>query len=531
MSEQYDPFFPQNVDESVEQFTSINQADSALHGPMLTNQEAQLIANLQKFHRPEHERYQQALQRVENRLVERYIFQGKHSSSTPVAPVQQGQPSNRWKIQKGRFNKMQYKQSLSSTPAKLGRSLALVAVVLVLLGSVVAVLNHAHQRTTGNGNTSGIPVKAKPTATPIPKKPIGTTLYTTPSNTLGFEGFSWSPDSKRVADATITNVQIWDAATGKHKVTIQMPGGTSEWPWSLDWSHSSQQVAIATNQHVLIVNGQTGHILRSYASNTSTIGAIPNTSAIAGRSYLTSQMPASGGFGYRATAWSPDSHFMASALSFGINGEIQVWNPQTGTLSFTLNVSNNTYNFGALSWSSDGQYIAASAWNTQGVDPTQPNNMIVVWNVSTHQIVFQHQDSMSSSTAPVVWQSHTHNITYGGNITSGGNMIIALKTWNITTGRQIKQDIGVGTGGLAYSPDGKYLAYSGYIEGKPISAVIIMDVATGKQVYAYKSLKKKNNTSLVAWSPDGKYIVSDESNTQINQGIQESAVAHVWIAE
>src|SRR6266702_6149736 len=100
---------------------------------------------------------------------------------------------------------------------------------------------------------------------------------------------------------------------------------------------------------------------------------------------------------------------MASALSTGPTGTIQVWNPQTGTNIFTLAVD-STHDIGALAWSTDGQYIAANTWNTQMIDPNQPNSMIVVWKVSTRQMVFQHKDTLSSSDAPVVWQPGSHNL-------------------------------------------------------------------------------------------------------------------------
>jgi len=417
---------------------------------------------------------------------------------------------------------MDNKQSSTTGMAKFGGRVALLVVVLVLVGSLLVVLNYARQRTTVTGSTTtrltptmSVKTKGTPTSTPAQSGSLGKTLYTTPPNSIGFSALSWSPDSKRVASVT-NGVQIWDASTGKHLVTVQM-SGTNEWPYGLDWSPNSQQVAVATNQHVLIVNGQTGQIVRTYAANTV---AMTNT-APSGTSYLASLFPGSGGLGFRATAWSPDGNLMASALSFGVNGEAQVWHPQTGALAFNLKVS-GSYNIGALSWSSDGQYIAASTWNTQGGNPNQPNSMVVVWKVSTHQIVFQHNDFMDSG-ASIVWQPQSYNLAFDGATSSGGNLVATLEIWNATTGKLVKQYIGTGFGGLDWSPDGKYLAYMGYGGEKAVNAVIIIDVTTGKQVYVYK--EHHNHISVIDWSPDGRYIVSGEGNTQGNM------VAKVWVAE
>ncbi|MFL5705675.1 MAG: hypothetical protein ACJ8AG_23020 [Ktedonobacteraceae bacterium] len=48
-------------------------------------------------------------------------------------------------------------------------------------------------------------------------------------------------------------------------------------------------------------------------------------------------------------------------------------------------------------------------------------------------------------------------------------------------------------------------------------------MTTCRRVYAYKG--HHNHISVIAWSPDGKYIVSGEGN------IQGNMVAKVWVAE
>ncbi|HEY4387717.1 MAG TPA: hypothetical protein VGN34_24965, partial [Ktedonobacteraceae bacterium] len=380
MSELHDPFFPQHVDESIEHLASSNQTNDIFHGQKANaDPDMHLIQDLQQLYGIERKRYQQALQRVENRLMEQSLVREKQDAVIPIAPLPQ-QPSFKWRnTQQKRGNRMKTRQSFASALTSVGGRVSLVAVMLILIGSIVIVLNYAHQTTLAGQAQVTAPtptaIPIAPTPTPVPP---GETLYTTPANTVGFNGLSWSPDSKRVASSTIQGVQIWDAINGQHKVSIQI-ATPSEWAYGLDWSPNSQQLAIATNQELLIVDGQSGQVLQTHAAN-ATASIHPVSS---GTSYLASQFPDSGGQGYRATAWSPDGRLLASALSFISSGEVQVWNPKTNTIDFTIQAG-SSYNIGALSWSSDGQYIAASEWNTQqgAGNPKQPNNTIVVWRVS-----------------------------------------------------------------------------------------------------------------------------------------------------
>jgi WD40 repeat protein len=151
----------------------------------------------------------------------------------------------------------------------------------------------------------------------------------------------------------------------------------------------------------------------------------------------------------------------------------------------------------------------------------------VVWDISTRQIVFQHGPSMGSD-VPVAWQPQSHNLTFGSHTPSGDNFVPTLETWNVMTGNLVKQYVGAATGGLAWSPDGTYLAYAGskddiYAGSKDtLHAVIIIDAVTSKQVYAYG--EHHQSVRAIAWSPNSKYIVSGESNGW------DQGVAKVWIA-
>jgi WD40 repeat protein len=200
---------------------------------------------------------------------------------------------------------------------------------------------------------------------------------------------------------------------------------------------------------------------------------------------------------------------------------VQVVNPQTGATNFTLSLGSPN-NIGELAWSSDGQYIAVTTWNTQATDPTLPINRVVIWNVSTRQIVFQHNNFAGGSDQPLAWQPGSHNLAFVGTINS--NSASTLEIWNTTTGKLVKQypGQGEGTGALAWSPDGRYLAYAGYGGKSAVNVVIIIDTTMGKQIYVYKGHHRI--ISAIAWSPNDQYIASAEGNTE------GPMVAQVWTA-
>lgn len=511
-----DFFTPEHVDEQVDQLSQHPRGAHVPHNKPageLSQPGAYLVEDLKAYYNAEQQRDIASLERAWKRVAVKLPTSHEHS------PLTSKPPSNILSVPQERTRKM--RNAVISIPHKgnIPRQLGLLASVLVaalLVGGLITVLNLSHR--TGIAGSPGIPAKSSPipAATSTPATVFGKTLYTTPSNPYGFNGLAWSPDSKRVASSTIDphGVQMWDATTGKHLVTVQLPGA-NEGAYNLAWSPNSQSVAVATDQHLLIVDGQTGKVIHAYNANAQT--ASSGTSTSSGQSFLSTLLPTSGGLGYRAVSWSPDGKLIAAAVSSGTSGTVQVLNPQTGAINFTLQPDNN-YNIGSLAWSPDGQYIAGSTWNTQG---SQPYTRIAAWNVSTHQIVFRHDD-YASSNAPLAWQPQTHNLAWVGATSSGKNLVVTLEIWNPVTGKPVQQYVrtGSGTGALDWSPDGKYLAYADQQNAKPV--VNILDVTTGKVIYVYKGHRLA--VSLIAWSPNGNYIASAEGNSQ------GQMVAKVWTA-
>lgn len=282
------------------------------------------------------------------------------------------------------------------------------------------------------------------------------------------------------------------------------------------------QVAIETNQSVIIVDGQTGHVLHTF-----TVPGQSSAFASSGVMPLASRFPASGGPGLRGIAWSPDGSQIAASF-FGDVGAslpetpaVLVWNLQTGALSRLLLRSNNDIDgaLGSVGWSSNGEYLAAET--SQGV---------VVWKVATRQIILQkNTGSLPDVNPALAWQPGTLNLAQIGVVKAGSGYTTAILIFDGTTGKMLKQLVVPVNDVLAWSPDGKYLAYTSSADSpadvEKGNTAQILDASTWRVVYTYK-----DNTNMIkglVWSPNGHFIATGESFIENNT---VAGVVRVWVA-
>lgn len=380
--------------------------------------------------------------------------------------------------------------------------LAALLVVTLLVGSLALVL------TLSRGSTA--------TGTSIePASGWGKIMHVQTMPDFGFNGLAWSPDSKRVAAsnrATTTNiVRIWDANTGQHLVKIPM----HEFVNTISWSPDSQQVAIATEQSITIVDGQSGHVIR-------TLPFAPQsfTPEETGVEPLSSRFPGSGGPGLRDISWSPDG----SQIAASGGGSVLVWTLQTGVL-FQLPVQGNNGVEG-LSWSSDGKYIAVDTYQLTGTDPLSQCG-VVVWKVATRQIVLQkNTGSLPDVNMVVAWQPGTRNLAQIGVVKSGGGYKTAILIFDGVTGKTLQKLVVPVSDVLTWSPDGKYLAYTSPSPAdlEKGNAAHILNASNWSTVYTYTD--SKNIINELAWSPDGHSIATGETVTENNNA--SMGVVKVW---
>jgi WD40 repeat protein len=182
-------------------------------------------------------------------------------------------------------------------------------------------------------------------------------------------------------------------------------------------------------------------------------------------------------------AWSPDGTRLASAI-----GDVQIWNPSTGALVKRLfpNVS-STSTVNQIAWSPDGHYLAG------GFNSSDGTQGIAIWNVGTGEQVKR----VPANVGNMAWSP---NGQYLAMTEDGAKVVI----WSASNWNRI-QTIPLQAGPLAWSPDSTRLAV-GTLSG----SVKILAISTGKVVLTYQGQAQQGPQAL-AWSPDGKRIVSASS--------------------
>lgn len=364
-------------------------------------------------------------------------------------------------------------------------TLAAILLVALVVGGL-AIVRQAHTQTGGQRAWSN----ATPSPTLAPT--FGKTIYTARGNYWG--GVVWSPDSRRIASLNNGELQIWDATTGGDLLHVPVPANTNR----IAWSPNSQLIAVNTGQEILFVNGQTGAIERHFAPPA---GGISITGM--GSPYLSATLPTSGDSPLGDLVWSSDGRFLATDEANPATGaqQLLILNVQSNRVTYTLPIAGE--NLGDFAFSPDGQYLAASLVS-QTVPTPASAYLIQVWKIATKQVVFKQPGSGS-----LAWQPGSHNLVYTrfSPLREGGSSA-TLELWNVLTSRELNHYATNAFGEVVWSPDGRYLAYA-YAGTVTTNAIVILNPASGQQVYAYKGPNQSGAGFLeLAWSPNGRYIVS-----------------------
>lgn len=449
-----------------------------------------------------------------NRVWERLASQRQHPYSPSTLPQPQQGPENisPFREREGylRQRKGEPRQAHAFT-----RRLSLLAAVLfvtLLVGSLAFVFTLLRP-----GTSVGLPI------TPASPSGWGKIVHIQTMPDAGFNGLAWSPDGQRVAASnrmsTTNVVRIWDAATGQHMVTVQAGAFVN----TLAWSPTGQQVAIVTNRNISIVDGQSGKVLRTLPTSDQPLFS----SAASGGTLLSSRFPASGGAAFRNLAWSPDGSQIAVSL-FGdaaASPGLLVWNVQTGaTQHLPLKSGYNTW--GGVSWSSNGEYLAADIAQTAYTDPLSQSG-IIVWKVATRQVVLQkNTGSVPDINVTLAWQPGTLNVAQIGVVKTGNSYASTIFLVDGITGKILNHLTVPVSDVLTWSPDGKYLAYTSPADVDNGNTAQILDASTWKVVYTYQD--EKNIINELAWSPDGHSIATGETVIQGNAWL---GVVRVWTAQ
>ncbi|HEY3994287.1 MAG TPA: WD40 repeat domain-containing serine/threonine-protein kinase [Ktedonobacteraceae bacterium] len=233
---------------------------------------------------------------------------------------------------------------------------------------------------------------------------------------VSLRALAWSPDNTRLASANDTNtVEIWNASTGKSE--------------------------------------------RFYTHHTGSL---------------------------RALSWSPDGQWLASA---GEDRTVHVWNAANGAPAFIYR--EHTHTITSLAWSLDSQFIVSCSLD-QSVQVWRRDNGYRYVNYRRHKDVVYR----------VAWSPNDKWITstgYDGNI----------HMWEAMSG--VPAEVYYGHVGqvlaLAWSPDGALLASAG-----TDAALQILEALSGRLLHTYRHAPAQIHS--LSWSPDGKQLVSGGAEEQ-----------------
>jgi WD40 repeat protein len=282
----------------------------------------------------------------------------------------------------------------------------------------------------------------------------------------------WSPDNSQLASGGYDcTVRIWSATDGRLIYLFEGHlNAVVTLAWSPDGNRLASTSAIDDPTPLRIWNPKTGQLISSYAI------AEPI-----------------------ATAWSPDSSTLASAI------------PGGGGIVNLLDVSGLNQGSRLIIPDSDEfQGVYSVVWNHDGsrLVTGSLDGVVRVWDVSAKQPLFGLRGN--DQPEPHIKESVVWAVAFcpNGQRVASFSADGTLRTWNATTGDLISTgNVGRSITVAAWSPDGSLLAYSG------LDGVVSIDetpslspIDASSQIGAGRPEGSWVRLRAADWSPDGRYI-------------------------
>ena len=226
-----------------------------------------------------------------------------------------------------------------------------------------------------------------------------------------------------------------------------------------------------------------------------------------------------------AVAWSPDSRHIASA---GEDGAVHVWDAATGNLLLIYQGHSSRVN--AVVWSHRGTRIA-SASDDETVQIWAPFNGRILFTChNTENTKDPDGYETDDPVRDVTWSPDDSDIAYASNYRG-------VQVYNTTTGiiTRISSD---SVDRISWSPDSKSIACNGHYyesdeDGSSYPAYPIIEVLDAVTRHTHITYEGHiydeffNSVMAVAWSPDGRHIISAETGQLKKDGF----IVTVWVIQ
>jgi len=195
----------------------------------------------------------------------------------------------------------------------------------------------------------------------------------------------------------------------------------------------------------------------------------------------------------RSIAFSPDGTLIAAAGGEPQSqGEIRIWSVESHQLIKTLQGHKDCIY--SIAWSPDGKTIASGSYD----------RMVKLWDVATGKELFNLQDHIDAVFAVA--------FSPDGKRLASASQDRTVKIWNVATGRRLYtlSDASDGLTGVAYSSSGREVAAAGYDK-----TIYVWRVAEEDGHLSQSLIADEDSVLALAWSPDGKAIVTASSDGSI----------------
>ena len=305
---------------------------------------------------------------------------------------------------------------------------------------------------------------------------------------------AWSPDGKYYAACGKQGL-VWVTTPGSQRDQSYNPHAA--YAQALAWSPDGTSIATGDSRDAV-------HIWQA-----AVMAGLAGAEADSGRILICREPRLSDWYrGVYAVTWSADSQYVASGNHLG---ELRVWDTLTGTCVFVNQEQQARSAILAATWSPDGTRLATAC---EGV--------VELWNWSAEACAFH---SMIMPDVGLVhalaWSPDGKNLLVGGE----GHVLALYQGFPYKPALGIKrQDVPLsrysdvaGVRSVAFAPSGIHAA-AGCVDG----TVQVTDLTSGEQVCTF--FGHKGVVNAVAWSPDGKYLLSGANDSYVLLWDAEKAV-------
>src|SRR5258706_354772 len=492
MTSRDEPFQPESVEEQLKHL--LTQATSRSTEPV--GPETRLVQDLRHVLADD----TPSGERVWARLTERLEERNAAPPSLHILPHHLSPRERRQSMQSPELNTIHWQ--MVGPPRGLRRVFALVAAVLVvtvLVGSAMWLFTAIHmlqQHTTTAQGGSTTSIRAR--------KLLCSTSYRRSSLLPEFvqPPLDWSA---RGVIATAYPLKTISAQTCTSQSLVNVPETSLVQPI---WSPDGKRLLLLAGDTAKVLDATTGNVLTSFQTDPSTEFA--------------QAVWASNGTQIISSEVNVLSHTTQSV-------NVQVWDANSGSLIRTALTLNGGILIGSAWISPNGQYLAMQ----------RSDHKITFWNIETEKVVSTTTSSVAGNAQSIAWSPDGTSLAVGLPNANWPAKPSEVQIWSSATGQLTAtfQDTNTFEGnidGLAWSPNGKYLAESS-------AEIHIWKVATGQLVATFgkvatKGTSNQGKTTIlsqivsVAWAPDSSRLASvttSAANPPV-PGSNQQNILNVW---